>query len=261
MTTQDLSTIHSIDLSPYQITRPEKIRWVFPKSPDLLSNMKSKGLRSFLTRVEEIFTEQQITWTYKLVNREEFSDWLPYYQQKMQQQDHDVIASMDWFDEKIAEQKEISGFFFYKDDQLIGSAIQLTDSELISLAFKASDRIELSSRGNSNLGSAIEYIFLKKATTTEKMISSGTSRNAFGVINPFGYLDFKLRFGYYPEANMKYELLDNAPLNENGLVAFFGLDQNQKGAFYLLHTDNADIKIAAEVLQKTSLTVHTIELT
>ncbi|MEO8581609.1 MAG: hypothetical protein ABI425_03405 [Patescibacteria group bacterium] len=262
MTTQDLTTTttNSIDLVEHHIARPEKVRWIFPQSPDILANMKSKGLRSFLARIEDVFTEQHITWKHLPMTRESFSEWLVYYAQKMQEQDHDVIATLDWFDEKRAEKKDVSGFFFYKNDQPIGSAIQVMATDSVSLAFKASERIELSSRGNSNLGSAIEYIFLKEAIATGKIVSSGTSRNAFGVINNFGYLDFKLRFGYQPEPNMKYDLLNSVPIDEQGVVAFFGLDQNQKGGFYVLHKPTADIKIVTEILQRTSLPVHTIVL-
>jgi len=55
-----------------------------------------------------------------------------------------------------------------------------------------------------------------------QIISGGQSRNAFGVTNSLGYLDYKMRFGYQPSFADTAEYLSEVPLSETGCVLFFG---------------------------------------
>ncbi len=220
----------TIDLTNYHITRSEKVQWRFPyQGGDPLEHIKSKGLQSFLRNLDPILNDHHITWEYKPVTLAEFETWLDYYHSKMEELAYDHLASTEWYQDRAAKGKAIEGLFAYRNGELVGSAIFTREgTEKATFAFKASDRIDLTGKSNSSLGAALDYLFLREMISQQvKIISAGQSRNAFGVINSLGYLDYKLRFGYRPQMSETAEMVSEVPLNEDGLVVFYGLKQNQ----------------------------------
>ncbi len=233
--------MNSIDLQTYGIARPEKVIWRCPAGlVDPLAGIKSKSLKQFLTSADSILETAQITWKYHTLTDQEFLDWLPYYKTKMAENDYEIIASPEWLQKKREQQLEIEGLFFYKNDQLVGSGIFTRDKlEKATFAFKASDRIDLTNKQNSSLGSIIDFFFIREMVKQQvKIISAGRSRNAFGVINTLGYLDYKLRLGYEPQLDEKSVQLNEVPLNENGVVLFYGIKEGKTSLFALKPTDS-----------------------
>ncbi len=227
----------TIDLTPYQLKRPEKVDWQFEMTgPTILESVKSKGLRSFLRRSPELLAAQNIEVDFEPLTESSFTDWLPYYQAKMTDQGYNVIASPEWYSERVAKGWQLFGLWFKKDGVMVGSAIMSLHDGIGNIHFKASDRIDLSSQSTSSLGAVIDFLFaenIQKAGATQ--IFGGRSRNAFGVHNTLGYLDFKLRFGYVPIKPSDLPLQDEVPLNEEGVVVFCAEDtQTSKWGMYAL---------------------------
>ena len=216
-----------MDITQFSLRRPEKVVWRFPEAAaeNILAGIKSKGLRKFLQKIDQILQDQHIRYEYRQeVTHEEFELWLQYYKQKMIENKYDVIASTDWYEKKVGTGSRVEGIFFYQNDQLVGSGILANNLQGKGVfAFKASDKINLTNDSNSSIGAAVDYFFLKEMSQQGvKIISAGRSRNAFGVINSFGYLDYKLRFGYEPLIQETESLVGEVPLNENGVVIFYG---------------------------------------
>ncbi len=219
-----------LNLAPFGITRSEKVVWRFPEqAKDVLENIKSKSLRKFLRNAKEALATKSIRYEYKVLSDQDFIDWLPYYTEKMTENGYQIIASTEWLQKKRDAGLTVEGMFFYKDDKLVGTGIFTKDqSEKATFAFKASDRIDLSNEANSSLGAVIDYLFLDEMVQKQvKIISAGRSKNAFGVLNSFGYLDYKLRFGYQPSVDPLSPLLETVPVNEQGVILFYGLKDNK----------------------------------
>mgnify|MGYP006266050495 CR=1 FL=1 len=219
------------DLAPLELIRRKRVQWIFDGNrTDIISSLRSKSLRKFLTKAENLLAEQGITWDIKPISVQEYAEWLPFYEQHMKLLNHDLLAKPDWYEKKIAEGKEVVGIFFRKDTKLVGSGIAVqTAKKFISFAYKASDFISLSSQSNSSLGSVIDYMYLKYACTNGfETISGGRSYNAFGVETTLGYLEFKTNF-YVPVLSETEEVTHSVPLPENPEkpVLFYGekLDQ------------------------------------
>lgn len=216
----------TVNLEPYHLTRPEKIRWRFPSlTPDesVTPHILSKGLRKFLSNVDELLAAKQITWTLEELSAEQFGSWLEYYQQKMLENQYDVIASQEWFAKKTALGQKVLGLLMYQQGKLVGSGIfAVNGTEKATFAFKATDRLDLTNTANSSLGAVIDYLFLREMHQRGiQLLSAGQSRNAFGVVNTLGYLDYKLRFGYQPSFGSKTPLSSEVPLGEDGTVVFY----------------------------------------
>ncbi len=253
--------MNTIDLTPYQVVRYEKTRWRFPSTGgDVLATIKSKGLRDFLKNIDQVLATQNIISTYKKISRDEFAEWLSYYQTKMAEHQFDFIASLDWYDQKIKEGKTVEAVFFHQQNKMVASGIFLREgNHKATLAFKASDRLELTNKSNSSIGAVVDYFFLKTMREQHvEIISSGRSRNAFGVINTLGYLDYKLRFGYEPTPAKKSTLLYSVPVNEKGIILFFGI-HSEKVALYALKPK--DLQITFEQSRFASQELPFIELT
>ena len=220
--------ISEFSLAPLEITRPEKIIWRIPDSvrttQDPFGVLKSKSMRSFLRSVEATLAEQSITWTLQELSRDEFAHWLEYYKAKMTELDYSIIASLEWYDKRVADGKIVEGMFFRQNMELVCTGIFVIEgTQKATFAFKASDRLELSSKENSSIGSVIDFFFIREMMQKGiTVISAGKSRNAFGVFNTIGYLDYKFRFGYMPHNSETIPQLQTVPLPENGIVLFFG---------------------------------------
>lgn len=212
-----------IDLTPFELQRPEKLLWLYPQGvTEPLDHLNSSSLRKFLAKAEELLSDNHITWEVKTLDEAGFTQWLSYYQSKMDENEFSTIADIAWFQKRLAEGYQIQGLWFLKGEQLVASGIlRVKDTEEVVLAFKASDRLELGGKANSSIGAVVDYCFLQYAVDQGfGRISAGRSRNAFGVINSIGYLDFKLRFGYLPHPDPTSPLLVEAPVDEQGRAVF-----------------------------------------
>ncbi len=225
------------DLQPHSIQRPEKISWFFPyQTADLLSEIKSKSLRSFLRRNFELKTEHGLEQRISQMSKKDFAAWLPYYADKMAEHSYEILATLEWFNLKMDQRKEVYSIFIHQAEKLVASLIFTHNPENnhSSIAFRANDRLDIFPGGRSSIGALLDYAFLgwsleKKCSS----ISAGRTRNEFGVINTFGNLDYKLRFGYVPQPTKDTALHTSVILDADGVVAFFGIQNNALSLFYV----------------------------
>jgi hypothetical protein len=225
-----------VSLTQFNIQRPEKIIYDFPLSnPDNVINcIKSKSLRSFLLKTDEVLKKNNIDWKYEDLTEQKFIEWLPYYKERMEERHFDVRAKEEWYQEQIKKGFNIKSLFLYQKNNMVGSAIITLKDNIASLAYKASDRMIISSMPGSSFGSVIEFLVFKLVSESGNFkVATSRSRNAFGFFNTLGYLDFRLRFGYTPRPNLVDPLQSDVPANEKGAVLFYGL-QNEKFILFAL---------------------------
>jgi len=225
-----------ISLKQFNIERPEKILYYLQISneTDFFNKIKGKRLKSFLRKSEEILKKNNIEWKYEELTEKRFIEWLPYYKETMEKLDHDVWADEKWYQEETQKGFKIRALFFYKNEKMVGSGIMALKDDLVSLAFKATDRITVSHVSFGSLGSIIDFLRLKLICKEGKYKTIITrSRNAFGVINSPDYLDLRLRFGYTIRPNLDAPVLSDVPVNDEGYVLFYGL-QNGELSLYVL---------------------------
>ncbi len=226
--------MNEIDLKIFGIQRPEKIVWKFPYvSGDPIEIIKSKTTRAFLRTSQSKLQEFHITHQIKEVTETDFIHWHEYYQKKMQEQGYEVIATLDWYHQRIDEKRKIFELVLTQNDLVVGTEIFTITAENRGIAaFKASERMEDFSKKRQSIGAVIDYLvirFLINYGVSE--ISFGKSRNAFGVINTLGNLDYKLRFGFIPTPDQKSPLLESVALSPDGTVLFYGLKNGQLSMF------------------------------
>ena len=207
---------------------PKKIRWIFPAPTlDYISTIPSRGLRSFIRKIPDLFEHEAISVSWSdTIDQAEFKAWLPFYQSKMKELNHEVIATAEWLQEKLKQKKQISALYLHKSGKMVGSGIISSSKTAVTLAFKASERLKISNDSNANIGSAIDFLFLQKYHSDTRLVNSGTSRNAFGVINSVGMADYKLRFGYIPTSH-SLEFHTQLPINQEGWVMSFAAPAQQ----------------------------------
>lgn len=216
-----------ISLKQFNIQRPERVTYEFPISDpaDLINYIKSKSLRSFLLKTDEVLAKNNIECKYEDLTEQKFTEWLPYYEEKMKEHGYDILASLEKYQDQIKKGYTMKGIFLYRNKKLVGSCIVGLRDGIANGAYKASDRMTISSnRTSSSLGSIVEFLFLKLAAENGCTMANSRSRNAFGFFNTLGYLDYKLRFGYKPIPSPGMPLLDEVPVNEKGFVLFYGLE-------------------------------------
>jgi len=218
-----------IDLKPYGLLRPEKIVWRFPNAPDVMNTIKSKSLISFLKKSKQILDKNELAINFVNFNKKMFLDWLPYYQAKMKENNYELLASGEWYDKKIEKGLSVHGIMMYQKNELVGSLIfTKRHTDFCSIAFRASDRIDLNTGSKGSIGALLDYAFYKDMTEQKiEIISAGTSRNAFGVINTLGNFNYKLRFGLIPQPAKKSLLTDFVPVNDLGYAVFFAIKEGQ----------------------------------
>ncbi len=251
----------TLSLVSYQILRPEKIRWHFHLiENNILASLKSKSLKKFLAKYDSIIKDNNLSVEHKILDTESFEKWLEYYRRKMLENNYDIIASTDWYDDRTKKGLSIEGLFFYQNSKLVGSGIITRNSnEQATFAFKASERIDLGNDENSSIGAMIDYLFLKFAVDSKtKIISAGQSRNAFGVINTYGYLDYKFKLGYLPLLPEKPTFADSIPLSENGVGVFFGQYESML-TLYIFKPKGVTFKLEAARYSSSELPVVEIE--
>ncbi|KKR61417.1 hypothetical protein A2643_00095 [Candidatus Nomurabacteria bacterium RIFCSPHIGHO2_01_FULL_39_220] len=233
-----------VSLKQFNIERPEKILYDLPISneTDLYNNIKGKRLKSFLHKSEEILKKNNIEWKYEELTEKKFLEWLPYYKEKMNELNHNIWATEKWYQEETQKGYNIKALFFYQNGKIVGSGIMAFKDNLVSLAFKATDRITVSHVSYGSLGSIIDFLRLKlicKEGNSKTVVTR--SRNAFGVINSIDYLDFRLRFGYTIRPNLSAPILSDVPVNDDDFVLFYGL-QNGELSLYALQSKEASNK-------------------
>lgn len=235
-----------INLEPFQLIRPEKISWLFPTDSDIFSQIKSKSLARFLKKTDQIIAKNQLIVSHVKYDQQTFMAWLPYYQDKMAENEYEQIATREWFDQKIEGGLSVEGINITQNNRLVGSAVYTKrQNEFCSLAFKASDRLNISPQSNASVGALLDYIFLKTMMAQGmKKISAGRSRNAFGVINTLGNLTYKLRLGYLPQPAKETNLLKSVPVNDQGYVVFFA-EKAGKLTLFILKPKNYSLDIEA----------------
>ena len=229
-----------ISLKQFNIERPEKILYYLPISNeiDLFNNIKGKRLKSFLRKSDEILKKNNIEWKYEELTKKKFLEWLPYYKEKMEEHDHNILADEEWYQEQTQKGFNIKALFFYQNEKMVGSGIMAFKDDLVSLAFKATDRITISHVSYGSLGSVIDFLRLKLICKEGNFKTVVTrSRNAFGVFNTTDYLDLRLRFGYIIRPNLDAPVLSDVPVNDEGFVFFYGLQNGELSLYALLSKD------------------------
>ena len=256
--------MNQFNLQEHNIVRPEKVIWRIPEfsrtTVEALELIKSSSQKKFLQNIDEILIQNQITWELVEVDKQRFLEWLPYYEARMSEHEYRILADEQWYDTRISEGKKIEGMFFYQNDTIICSGMFLIENTAkATFAFKASDRIDLTSKSNSSIGSVIDYFFLKEMLQRGiPIISAGKSRNAFGVHNTFGYLEYKLRFGYYPFFEEGATQETEVPVSEDGSVAFFAQENSVQKLFYIhpagITKELQALKMLPEIIQFKEIT-------
>lgn len=237
--------LKTISLKKFNIERPERILYYLPISntTNLLNNIKGKRLKSFLSKSEEILKKNNIEWKYEELTEEKFLEWLPYYKKKMEEHNHIILATKEWHQEQIKKGFNLKALFFYKNEKMVGSGIMAFKDDLVSLAFKATDRIAVSHTSYVSLGSIIDFLRLKlicEEGNSKNVVTR--SRNAFGVFNTVDYLDLRLRFGYTIRPNPDASVLKDVPVNDQGFVLFYGL-QNGEFSLYILQPKGENMEV------------------
>ena len=111
-----------VSLTQFNIKRPERLLYEFalPSDPALLPDyIKSKSLKSFLLKTDEILAENNINWNYEDLTEEKFIEWLPYYKEKMEEHNYDVRAKKEWYEEQTKQGVALKGIFLYKNEKEI----------------------------------------------------------------------------------------------------------------------------------------------
>ena len=233
-----------ISLKQFNIERPERILYYLSISNEtgLFNNIKGKKLKSFLRKSDEILKKNNIEWKYEELTEKKFLEWLPYYKEKMEEHNHNILADEEWYQEQTKKGFNIKALFFYQNKKMIGSGIMAFKDDSVSLAFKATDRIIISHVSYGSLGSIIDFLRLKLICKEGNFKTVVTrSRNAFGIFNTTDYLDLRLRFGYIIRPNPDAQILSDVPVNDEGFVLFYGL-QNGELSLYFLQPKDASKK-------------------
>lgn len=220
----DQHSSHTIDLQQYQVIRPDQVTWTsVVEGENFIESLRSKSLKKFLRNLDEVLSAHSITYELCVVSAEQFSEWLSFYEAEMENRSYRVIANQEWYEKRTSQGKIIEGLFLSQNGELVGAGIiSRNEKEKASLAFKASKKISISSVSNGNLGSVIDYLFITQMHQLGvQEISGGISRNAFGVLNTLGYLEYKTKF-YTPSAAQTAKETQEVPLTPEGDVLFYG---------------------------------------
>lgn len=226
----------SLDLRKFGLLRPLKIRWMLNQTDeDFFQSLKSETLQHFLKKSDEILKLHQISVKQLWLDQKMYVDWHLHYVQTMQNKGYDVIASPEWFAQKKQEGKNVGGFFFSQNEQWVGTLIySQKGQEKVFAAYKTNLEVPGLGKKHQSLGAIIDYYFIREMRERKiPWISLGSMRNAFGVINTLGNLDYKLRFGYLPTIDLDTQLVPTAPLNEQRAVCFFGMKNEELGLYFV----------------------------
>jgi hypothetical protein len=261
-----LNTTHYLPLNQFHLTRPEEVRWLADVTqPDVFTLIKSKSLRKFLKKSEEILQEHHIEWEFRVLTQQDFEEWLVFYRAKMSELNFKLHADTAWYLDRTAKGKAVEAAFFYQEIEgkktLVGSGIFLINPEKEAVfAFKASEHISLSNEKNSSLGAVIDFLFLKEMFSRKfPIISSGRSGNAYGVTSTFGYPIYKLRLGYEPSTPEDTPFYNWAPVNDEQTTMFYAENANYELGLYFFHPPGVTLQMEHEKYVSPAHPLYTIE--
>jgi hypothetical protein len=203
--------------------------------PDFFATLKSKTLKTFLQKADQELTEHNLKLEHVPIDQTLFDLWYAHYVMVMTEKGYDVIATPDWFGKKQAEKKQVGGFFLSQAGEWKSTLIYTqVENQKTFAAYKTSLTLPGLSKKRQSLGALIDYFYIQTMVTNQiPWISLGSMRNAFGVINTLGNLDYKLRYGFIPMVDADTELIDSVPLTETGEVTFFGVKAGTLNLFIL----------------------------
>lgn len=214
----------NLDLTAFGVKRAEKIRWLYDlTAPDILDTLRSKSFTKILKNTDQILQRNNITFEHRLLNEADYQAWWQHYQQTMQEKGYDIIATPDWLQQKYAEDKTVGGFFFYQAGQLAGTSLYVRKDADVIGTFKTSLNVAELSHTHGASGALIDFVVIRELLQENlTRLSFGSMRNAFGVLNTIGNLEYKLAMGYLPIPKEETNYLDSTPVDDVGRVVFFG---------------------------------------
>jgi len=220
-----MNTSAAIDLQPFHIQRPEKIRWMYDIcAPTIESTLHSQTLLKVFEHVDELIEKYQVNYEHLILDEKIYQAWWQHYYDVTTQKKYDVIAPKEWLSLKHKEGKIVGGFFFFHQDKNVGSLLYTKKDNYVIAAFKTSSEVPGLSKKHRSLGAIIDYIFLRSMLPQKpEKLSLGSMRNAYGVFNSIGNLEFKLSMGYLPIVKEDTSLLESVPVQDSGRVVFFGI--------------------------------------
>lgn len=190
----------NVSFSP--LYRPVKVSWIYPLDSELsiIDRIRSKHARAFLRNLDVFMATEGFSITKGACSPAEFDQFLQLYSERMDERGFDHLATQEWFNSKREEGKTVEKIFVYHNQALVGAKIVTVKDREYRSSFKASRQIPLFAKlRNASLGLMLDYLMLDEyMQRSPTLLTAGTSRNLFGVINTPGYLIFKLRMGYAP---------------------------------------------------------------
>lgn len=224
--------MNTVDLKQFTIQRPEKIRWLYDVSlTDILNNLRSKSFSKIYKNIDKILESNGITFEHVILNEDQYFTWWDHYTKVMTQKGYDVIATKEWFTQKHNEGKLVGAFFFYQHGKLAGSSLYVRRGSEVTGTYKTSLDVPELSHTHGASGALIDFVVLRELLKERlTYLSFGSMRNAFGVLNSVGNLEYKLSMGYHPVPKEETTLVDEVPIDSEGRVIFFGF---HKGIFQL----------------------------
>lgn len=181
--------------------RPIKVNWRYPHTDrsKILETIKSKRARKFLRAHQEVLQQQQLTIATGNCSPHEYKVFQEFYATQFTQKQFDIFATDQWFQERLAEHKQVRYFFMLHDTKPVAAKIFTVKDKIYRSSFKVSDPhfFDQHHYHNASLGLLIDFLWLDQIMQEQpRLITGGSSRNLFGYINHIGYLIFKLRIGY-----------------------------------------------------------------
>lgn len=220
------------------LLRPQKIQWVFPViGENWIDAIPSKSTRKLVRHFPEILDENQLELTWTQPSESEYLEWLAFYELKAQEQKHDILATPEWYRQKLQEKKEVWYLAFRKREtkQLCGGCMVVkTQDNTWTSAYKVTERMNVGNEHNASLGILLDIEYMRYVQSLQpRKVTAGSSRNAFGYINTIGYLLSKLRKGYLPVIHSDNFLAD-FPEKPGEPTIWYTKDIQRDEEFFLL---------------------------
>lgn len=215
---------------------PTKIRWFLPPASthDPVEQFRSKSLKKFGRKLDELLQEQNLHIHTSDISLDDFMSWTKPYTEYMIQKKYEVLANEAWYHKKIEAGDTVHAISISQGDRVVASEIYVIKQggKAVSSAFRYSDPSINFSMKQGSLGAAMDIVYLKHvAAQGFSRISKGRSRNAFGLVNSFGNLVYKLRLGLDIQPDPDTPFSETIPRSENNSTLFFHFEGSTKFAF------------------------------
>lgn len=239
-----------------QLSRPIRIGWVTNSNLHKVDEIiVSKSTKKFLKQVSDLYLldEHNLRYFEQSLDFKLYLEWLSLYESLFHKKGYKIIANDGWYKSHASLDLYIIG---YRKNEVLtaGSIISINNQTgKITHHFKCSTSTKLLNLKNSSLGSLLEMKFLSFALRNNaKIISSGLSRNLFGVENSVGYLEFKLKFGYRPIIYPKYGFSSDFDQNNDSYYFFATTNESKDIALklFFLRTQNKITNSSLEIIKK-----------